>query len=209
MSTGTETRVMVVVEQDLLRSTISDSLEAQGFTVVLQCRDASSAMQAAASVQPQASLLDVSLHSGSNGISIGHSLREQFPEMGLVYLSSCEDPRLLGGTITLPGGAVFMAKDSVRDVQELAEVIYASTKPRNGSGKAGHLPRVDLTDHQVDVLRRLASGSTNAQIGADLNVSAKAVEQSISRIAKRLGLQAGSGNLRVRLATEFLRMTTQ
>jgi two-component system, NarL family, nitrate/nitrite response regulator NarL len=201
---------MVVVEQDLLRSTISDSLRMHGLDVVLQCRTAVTAIQGAAAVRPEAALLDVSLNSGADGISLGHTLRQRFSDMGLVYLSSCEDPRLLGGKVTLPRGAAFITKDRLRDIHELADAITTSTSHTNGSSRIVAPAKMDLTDHQIDVLRRLASGATNAQIGVDLDVSAKAVEQSISRIAKRLGVNdGGAGNLRVRLATEYVRMTTK
>lgn len=206
MLAASGTRVMVVVEQDLLRFALSDSLRLHGLDVVMQCRSAVAAIQGAAATEPDVALIDVSSDSGADHIALGNTLIQSSPKMGLVYLSSCEDPRLLGADVKLPRGASFVTKDQVRDVHDLAQVISDSLSRR--PEKAARPPKLDLTDHQVLILRSVAAGSTNAQIGEEFEVTSKAVEQSISRLAKRLGVhEAGPGNLRVRLANEYMRLT--
>ena len=65
----------------------------------------------------------------------------------------------------------------------------------------------DLTDVQLDTLRMLAEGMTNAEIAAARGVSTNTVERAVARIAVILGVQSnGPGNVRVLLARAYLAM---
>ena len=64
----------------------------------------------------------------------------------------------------------------------------------------------NLTDTQVEVLRLVANGMTNAQIGRTRYVSEKSVEQVISRVAQELNVQPDRNmNMRVQLVSEYYR----
>jgi DNA-binding NarL/FixJ family response regulator len=61
-----------------------------------------------------------------------------------------------------------------------------------------------LTNIQVETLRLVAKGLTNAEIGRIRFVSEKAVEQIVSRIAQVLNVQPDrTKNMRVLLVREF------
>jgi DNA-binding NarL/FixJ family response regulator len=63
-----------------------------------------------------------------------------------------------------------------------------------------------LTDLQIDTLRLVANGLTNAEIGRIRFVSEKAIEQMVSRIALILDVQPDkTKNLRVQLVGEYLK----
>jgi DNA-binding NarL/FixJ family response regulator len=61
--------------------------------------------------------------------------------------------------------------------------VYAGVDPTAG---AARLPRLD--SREVEVLRLVADGLTNAKIGAWLFVSDKTVEHHVSRILGKLGV---------------------
>jgi DNA-binding NarL/FixJ family response regulator len=63
-----------------------------------------------------------------------------------------------------------------------------------------------LTDIQIETLRHVANGLTNAEIGRKRFVSEKAVEQIVSRIAQVLNVHPDQGkNTRVQLVNEYLK----
>jgi DNA-binding NarL/FixJ family response regulator len=63
-----------------------------------------------------------------------------------------------------------------------------------------------LTNTQAEVLRLVASGMTNAQIGRTRYVSEKSVEQVISRVAQELHVHPDANkNMRVQLVCEYYR----
>ena len=45
----------------------------------------------------------------------------------------------------------------------------------------------DLTDREIDVLRRVADGHSNGEIGAELGLSALTVKSHLARIARKVG----------------------
>jgi DNA-binding NarL/FixJ family response regulator len=65
----------------------------------------------------------------------------------------------------------------------------------------------ELTDHQIAVLRLVASGRSNNEIAAAMDVSDKAVERTIQRISEALGLEASAGNRRVHLTRAYAELS--
>jgi DNA-binding NarL/FixJ family response regulator len=68
----------------------------------------------------------------------------------------------------------------------------------------------NFTDSQLSIMRAVAEGLTNAEIARRRNVSERAVEQMMRRIAQRLGLHssdASSFNQRVQITRAYLEMT--
>lgn len=64
----------------------------------------------------------------------------------------------------------------------------------------------DLTDIQIETLRLLAKGMSNAEIGRTRFVSEKSVEQIVSRIAQHLGIIPDrKSNLRVIIAGHYFK----
>jgi DNA-binding NarL/FixJ family response regulator len=65
-----------------------------------------------------------------------------------------------------------------------------------------------LTDQNIEILRLIADGLSNSEIAATLFINERAVEKSIARMIKTLGIQAEAGkNQRVTLVRLFLRLT--
>ena len=70
--------------------------------------------------------------------------------------------------------------------------------------KSLHGLLVQLTDVQVQTLRLVADGLTNAHIGRMRFVSEKSVEQIISRVAQEFNIQPDRNrNMRVQLVKEY------
>jgi DNA-binding CsgD family transcriptional regulator/tetratricopeptide (TPR) repeat protein len=59
--------------------------------------------------------------------------------------------------------------------------------PANGHGRAGPPPDVTLSAREQEIARRVLTGLTYKEIGAQLFISAKTVEHHMARIRRRLG----------------------
>jgi len=141
------------------------------------------------------------------------------PDIGIVMLVPCADLRLLGENNSLvPNGSKIVIKNSLNNVANLCEIISdsrvfdASTPATWVNGtvslheKALEGMMTQLTDTQIETLRLVADGLTNAEIGRMRFVSEKAVEQIVSRIAQVLNVQPDHGkNIRVQLVGEYFR----
>jgi DNA-binding NarL/FixJ family response regulator len=155
---------------------------------------------------------------GVSAIKIAINIRKSKPEVGIVILESCSDIRLLGDRhIEIPIGTKVILKRSATDLLILCAAIADSRVSAaeshevswiNGSvsltENSLHGLLAHLTDAQVQTLRLVADGFTNAQIGRVRYTSEKAVEQIISRVAQEFNIQPDRNrNMRVQLVNEY------
>ena len=203
---GVLCRVAMVEDDPLLRASVSDALTHRDDIDVVSVSDSGAdAVALAKAKSVDVALLDVHLGSGPSGFDIARALRQASPGVGIVFLSSVKDPRLLGyNPATLPAGARYLLKSEVSDVSVLAEVILAAADDAYDGDKA--LPSLPFTQTQIDILRLVAAGYSNQAIAKERVVTERAVEVAVSRLAKHLGLRETPGvNQRVHIATTFFR----
>lgn len=196
-------RVLIVEDDALLRSAIASGLPDDRIVVTAAV---ATAQEAAAVEDPVDVLLtDLDLGEGPNGIVLAHALRRRRPDLGVLVLTSYEDPRLVGTKLgQLPPGAAYVTKQSVADLGILRdEVARAATRgARDDLRQPDHRPR--LTDTQIETMRLIAEGLTNAEIAQRRFVTEKSVEVTITRILRALGADDdGASNPRVRITRAY------
>jgi len=206
------TRAIVVEDDDFTRLMISTSLKAQGIEVVAEGSIASEALNQAKMLKPDLALLDLHLGKGPTGLDLAIELRRDQPRMGIVILTSFEDPRLLNPNLPeLPFGAVYLNKKAVSEINVLMDAIRSSVDykswrvvPSVSENQKGAVAK--LTDVQLETLRLMAQGLSNAEIAKRRFVTEKSVETAIARLAKAMGLAADpSKNQRVHMARVYFR----
>ena len=211
-------RVLIVMDDPFELSTMGAALKLLGINVVGEARKEATAISLMRSMQPNVLLIDMHL-SDEHSIAIATLMRKENPDIGIVMLVPCADLRLLGENNSLvPNGSKIVIKNSLNNVANLCEIISdsrvfdASTPATWVNGtvslheKALEGMMTQLTDIQIETLRLVADGLTNAEIGRMRYVSEKAVEQIVSRIAQVLNVQPDHGkNIRVQLVGEYLR----
>lgn len=195
------TSVLLVEDDSFVRATVMTALRFHDFDVVASVGSAVAAMDAFREKRPDVALLDLDLGGGPTGADLAVGMRRMKPDVGIVFLTSFEDPRLLDSRLTnMPDRCGYVVKQSLEDTEYLAEAI-------RGCGDPGEVPRVDLTESQVETLRLLAAGLSNAAIARLRVVELSAVEKSISRTAAALGIEHDeTTNQRVALARAYYRM---
>ena len=211
-------RVLLVMDDAFELSTMAAALKMHGINVIGEARKESSAVLLMRSMQPNVLLID--MHSSNeHSIAIATAIRKESPQIGVVILVACADLRVLGElTCNIPTGAKVVIKKSMNNVAALCDLISESRifDPEssvtwvNGNvsvhEKALEKLISHLTDLQIDTLRLVADGLTNAEIGRIRFVSEKAIEQMVSRIALILDVQPDkTKNLRVQLVGEYLK----
>ncbi|AVG24394.1 NarL/FixJ-like response regulator [Pontimonas salivibrio] len=200
-------RIGMVEDDALLRLSITEALEGRdGCQVVTSSDQPKSIIDAVRAGALDVALLDVHLGNGPSGFDIAQSLRRITPGLGIVFLSSVRDPRLLGyNPASLPKGARYLLKSDVDDIDMIEQSLRAAAHDGYAlSDQAA--PRVDLTQPQIDILRLVARGLSNAEIARERVVTERAVEVAVSRLAKHLNLRETPGlNQRVHIAARFFK----
>ncbi len=199
---STDSRVLVVDDDEFTRFLLIRALDSFGFANVEACDGAASALQCAVAQRPAVGILDLDLGQGPNGVDLAHALRRQYPDIGLILLTSFEDPRLLGGIKDLPVGAIYLTKRAVGNDEILPRAMATLLEhPCAGSNSAvgeGFARPLGLSDNQIDIMRLVAEGHSNAEIGRRLHLTERGVAKAVSRLVKQLDLDtSGDGNVRV------------
>ena len=201
------TRIGVVEDDTLLRTSLAQSLAQSGQEVVFSAGAAKEAIQSLSETDIDVLVTDVHLGTELSGIDVARVAEEHNPDIGVVYLTSYEDPRLaLGGApVQLVKNSVYLVKQSVQTGSELAEAI-ATVVSKKGSGlpESGS-PLSQLSNRQMQTLALLAAGHSNKKIARIRGITEQSVAISINRISKSLGIPSQlDRNQRVHLARVFL-----
>ena len=97
-------------------------------------------------------------------------------------LKNCPPEELVRAVRVVAGGEALLAPSATRRIIE----DYLARPAATGARGAGP---DRLTDRELDVLRRLASGRSNAELARDLYVSEGTVKTHVSSILAKLGLR--------------------
>lgn len=193
--------VLVVEDSDFTRMLLVNAVGSLGHTCV-HAATANDAVRLAREHSPSVALLDLDLGAGPTGADLARVLRKVHANIGLAILTSYEDPRLLGNLPEFPRGTLLMTKGHMGELDDLAALIdECSARPTEVRPAAA---RVHLSDSHLEVMRLVASGHSNAEIGKQLWLSVSAVEKAIHRLSEQLGLpQVPAANKRVLIAQAY------
>jgi DNA-binding NarL/FixJ family response regulator len=181
-------RLLLLEDEDLLRLTLATALPDETMTVVGAHGDAKSAIAAGTETAFDVLVTDLDLARGQgpNGIVVANVLRRAKPEIGVVLLTSYADPRLVGTKLDqLPERTEYVRKHAIRDIDALRAAIRRAAL--GGSEPVARAAALNLTDTQIETMRLVAQGLSNAEIARQRVVTEGAVEVSLRRIARNLG----------------------
>jgi two-component system, NarL family, nitrate/nitrite response regulator NarL len=203
-------RVLVLEDDPFTRLSVVSALRHFGFDVVAEEALPQEALERAQLTRPEVALLDLHLGKGATGLDVAKELRRNNPKIGIVMLTSFEDPRLLSPSLPpIPRGSVYLTKRSVQNLVLLkTAVLEAAEKATTNSGKEHLQAFGQLSDVQIETLRLVAQGLSNSEIAKRRFVKEKSVELTISRVAKSLGIVSNNTlNQRVHIARVYFRST--
>ena len=184
-------RALVVDDDDFVRFLLTRTLLDFGYDTIDDAATATEGITLAKMHSPDLAMLDLDLGPGPTGIDVGYQLRKFLPALAILILSSFQDPRLLGANRELPVGSVYLSKRDVGDVEILRraidEVMRAPCGDRDGAPRLRISGR-KLSDNQVEIMRLVAEGCSNAEIARRRVLTEAAIEKAVARLIKQLDL---------------------
>jgi DNA-binding NarL/FixJ family response regulator len=213
-------RVVFAEDNYLVRQGTAALLEAaDGVDLVGVAEDVPTLLALVKEVRPDAVLTDIRMPptSTNEGIEAAKRIRAAHPGTGVVVLSQFVESdyvfELLEDGVE---GLGYLLKERVSDVQELVralrevagggsaldpkvveELLRRSAKDRS--------PLAALTERELEVLRAMATGRSNAAIAKAVFMSERAVEKHITSVFQKLGLaEEGQLNRRVAAVLAYL-----
>ena len=197
-------RVALVDDQAIVRAGLARILSpADGFEVVAECPDGKHAVEELPAVRPDVVLMDIRMPA-LDGVAATKHLRALEEPLDVLVLTTFGEDEVLWGAIEA-GASGFVLKDSS------AEDLIAAVRAVAGGGAwfdPGVAPRLleryrrvvapaardagrldQLSEREHEVLRLMARGATNAEIGATLHVAEATVKTHVGSIFAKLGVR--------------------
>ena len=206
--TKSPTRIGIVEDNDLLRLSLGTSLGQENIEIVFSVSTALEALELIETAKIDVLIADLHLGETINGIDVSLLWQKAHPDLGVVYLTSYEDPRLISGgkSPTLAENSVYVTKSSISKIDQLMQAINLSLEKKGAPQNTRTGPLAKLTDVQMETLSLLALGHSNKEIARIRGINEESVAISLNRISKALGLPAQMDrNQRVHLARVVLR----
>lgn len=194
-------KIIICDDQAVIRDGLEMLLTLEkDFEVIGTAQDGAEAVELVSKNQPDLVLMDLKMP-GMNGIEATRQIRTNFPEVKVLVLTTYDDDEWVFDAIRA-GASGYLLKDRPRE--EVIKAIRGTVEGKSfvDPAVAGKLmgqvadnqtqPSSLLTDkltaREVDVLRLLAKGLSNADIAGQLHLSEGTVRNHVSAILEKLGV---------------------
>jgi DNA-binding NarL/FixJ family response regulator len=189
-------RVVIADDHNVVRKGIRDLLLDEGdIDVVGEARTGQEAVDLALALIPDVVVMDINMPELS-GVEATRTIRAAAPGVRVLALTAYTDDPYIYGLLDAGASGYILktaeGRDIVRAVRATAAgqaALDPAIAPRliaRLTQPAGHGDT--LTERELDVLRLAARGLTNKQIGAELNISDRTVQNHLANIYGRLGV---------------------
>jgi two-component system response regulator NreC len=196
MSDAEDITIVLADDHAVVRSGLRLLLDhAGGMRVLSEAGDADSALRTVLGHKPDVLVLDLNMPGEPTSLDAIPKVADVSPGTRVVILTMQEEPAFARQALQA-GAAGYVLKEAAET--ELVEAIRRAAagetylNPRLGAAlataPADAGPPDDLSTREVDVLRRIALGHTNAEIAGQLYLSVRTIESHRAHIAQKLRL---------------------
>lgn len=191
-------RLLIADDHEVIRTGLITLLQGSGIEVVGQAASGKETVKMADQLKPDVVLLDIRMPDG-DGLSTLEKLRQKVPFAKVVMLSTYDNPTYVARAVAL-GAADFVLKGATREA--IIDTIKAAAAGESPS-RSGELRRVastmkirqvvdddevPLTQRETQVLRHVALGLSNKEIGRSLEISVETVKEHVQNILRKIAV---------------------
>ena len=191
-------KILIADDHHVVRSGLRSLLAGTEFEVVAEASNGEEAVRAATKSKPDIVLLDIRMPD-VDGLAALSRIKMAHPDMPVLMLSTYDNPTYIARAVAL-GASGYLLKGFSRDEllasfrkvatgedawtrDELRRVTGALATPRMATDV-----EVPLTQRESEVLRQLAFGLTNKEIGQQLGISYETVKEHVQHILRKIGV---------------------
>lgn len=189
--------VLVADDHEVVRTGLARLLADSEIEIVAEAGNGEEAVEQTKTHNPDVVLMDIRMPEG-DGLTALEQIRKENPDVRIVMLSTYDNPTYVARSVAL-GAADYVLKDSSRE-----DLISAITRAAAGespsedsilhqvkdtmSRRRERLDRneIPLTNRELQVLRHVALGLSNREIGRSLGISIETVKEHVQNILRKI-----------------------
>jgi len=184
-------RVLLADDHAIVRSGVAQILnEERGISVVAEAVDGAEAVETFARIRPDVALVDLRMPK-LEGVQVVEQIRERFPDAAIVILTTYDTDNDIEHALRA-GAKAFLVKDvSPQDLVACVRAVHAGrtwVSPEVAAKLVAHVTNERPTQRELAVLRLLAAGNSNREIGDALGISDGTVKIHVTHLLAKLGV---------------------
>jgi len=190
-------RLLIADDHEVVRSGLAALLEGTEIEIIDEAKNGEQAVEKARQHQPDVVLMDIRMPD-TDGLAALEQIRQESPDARVVMLSTYDNPTYVARSVAL-GARDYVLKGSTRH-----QMITAITRAASGETPAddsilsriktamarrrerGDNNEVPLTNRELQVLRHVALGLSNREIGRSLGISIETVKEHVQNILRKI-----------------------
>lgn len=202
--------VLIADDHPIVRSGLRSLLGVDGIDVVGEAADGEEAVALALRLRPRIVLMDLQMPK-LDGVAATRRIKAALPDTHVVVLTTFATEADVVRAVAA-GALGYLLKDA--PAPEIVQAVRAAAagRPTVSSQVAAHLmtrTRSDapsLSRRELDVLERVATGATNAEIAKALRISEATVKTHLLHVFEKLGVNDRTAAVTVALERQLIRL---
>lgn len=188
--------IIVADDHEVVRTGLASLLKDSEIEIVSEASDGDQAVDQTLKHSPDVVLMDIRM-AETDGLSALERIRKESPQTPVVMLSTYDNPTYVARSVAL-GASDYVLKGSPRE-----ELLTAIRRAASGESPSSDsiLKRVKeamerrqepvdedipLTNREMQVLRHVALGLSNREIGQSLGISVETVKEHVQNILRKV-----------------------
>ena len=191
-------KLLIADDHEVIRKGLAILLAGSDMEIVAEAANGTETVKMAEEHNPDVILLDIRMPDG-DGLATLEKLRTKVPDSAVAMLSTYDNPTYVARSVAL-GASDYVLKGSSRE--DLITTLEAAAAGESPS-RAGELRRVatamklrqvidddevPLTQRETQVLRHVALGLSNKEIGRSLEISVETVKEHVQNILRKIAV---------------------
>jgi DNA-binding NarL/FixJ family response regulator len=183
-------RVLSVDDHPLLREGIAAMVNAESdMKLIAEATNGRDAMEKFRLHRPDVTLMDLQMPALS-GIDAIIGIRSEFPNARIIVLTTYAGDVQVVRALKAGARGYILKAHVRRELLDTIRAVHAGQKripPEVATELAEHAADEDLTSRELDVLRLIAAGNANKEIGGQLCITEETVKSHVTNILSKLG----------------------
>jgi DNA-binding NarL/FixJ family response regulator len=189
-------RIVVADDHEVVRTGLAKLFAGTDIQIVGVANDGEQAVAQTLQHKPDVVVMDIRMPN-VDGLTALETIRDKMPEMAVVMYTAYENPTYIARAVALGANDFILKTESA---EALVDAIHRAAKGEEAPEESAmrNIKRVmkkrhdrgndgiPLTNRELQVLRHVALGLSNREIGSSLGISIETVKEHVQNILRKL-----------------------